>query len=74
MQYIEINEKLKRLNLYRELNDKKQPQFGSFNANYIQKMSVINPLINKKFQENLDNETVFKFFFRNQISKLIRDE
>jgi len=74
MQSIKIYENLKRLDLYRELNDKKQPQFGSFNKNYIQKLSEIKPIINKKFQENFKSETIFKFLLRKETSNLIRNE
>lgn len=63
---------LKRSELFRELYDKKQPLYGSFNSKYIQRFDVINSLINRRFQQNNGKESYDKLLKRHLNSTLFR--
>ena len=64
----------KRLELFRQLNDKKQLEPYPFYLEYSQEMSVNNPLINQKFQNYAANENITKSMHRYYLKKIIRSQ
>ena len=64
---------MKRMVLFHELYDKKNPEFGNFNSNYNQTRSIDNSMINENFENNYQNETNTKFLNRYYYSKILRN-
>ncbi len=73
MQNDVCGKEFKRIELFHELYDKKDPVFGNFNSYYVQTKSLESSITNEKFTKKYENDTNSKLMNRYYYSKILRN-